>query len=172
MAKARVELTPELQAIIVEELRKGNYLNVACERAGASYSTVKLWLRRGRGLLPDREPAEKYVQFVEAIDEAEAECESKIVAYVHGEATKDVNTALKFLSLRWSDRWGNKPKKEESDEEWLDRAKEMIRTGRITKSEFESEFGGDMSQETINALFKDVAPEGVKVAGTTSEQGE
>lgn len=61
------KLTDELQDLICGYIKEGNYPSVAAQAAGISESTYYSWMARGR-----KSKSGKYVQFLEAIKEAES----------------------------------------------------------------------------------------------------
>lgn len=95
-------LTEEVQKKICLALRGGNYRKVAAAFAGIPRSTFNLWIERGKkAKLGD----EKFVEFLEAIEIAEAESEVMLVAKVRN-GGKEWLPAMTTLSRRWPDRWG------------------------------------------------------------------
>ena len=88
-------LTPETQGEIVSMLKAGNYLEVAATYAGINRATLFNWLARGRreeariaalrseGLDPEPQEAERiYLDFLDAVQHAEAEAETYAVLTV------------------------------------------------------------------------------------------
>jgi hypothetical protein len=78
----RTKLTREVQEKIVSALSAGNYFEVACEYAGIHRGTGLQWLQRGRGEHPTRPQAKIYVDFVDAIEKAQAEDETYTLARI------------------------------------------------------------------------------------------
>lgn len=78
----RSKLTGAVQRKIVEALRAGNYFEVACAYAGIGCSTGLGWLQRGRGEHPTQPAAKIYVEFLEAVEKAQAEDETSTLARI------------------------------------------------------------------------------------------
>jgi transposase-like protein len=95
-------LTPEKMDVVVEYVRKGNWLTVAAANAGIGYSTLNLWLQRARDARDAAEPhnptnptdpdwrpipipddMRPYVAFLERVERAHAEGESHAVEALH-----------------------------------------------------------------------------------------
>lgn len=100
-------LTPEIQATIVESLRKGNYRTTAAALAGVHRNTILNWIAWGaEGKAP-------YAAFCEAVEKAEAESEAELVdevrnarAAVVGLSGPDLWQArMTLLERRFPHRW-------------------------------------------------------------------
>jgi hypothetical protein len=98
------DLGPEAQKVIVEALAEGNYLDVACDAAGASYHTYRHWEKRWEDGEAD---AQKFAGFFRAAREAVAVSERNALGQIHAEGT-GWRAAAWFLERRFSDRWGKK----------------------------------------------------------------
>lgn len=86
-------LTAEVEKRLLTALRTGNTRDTSARYAGISVTTLQEWLRRGRdpeytrgGKLKAGE--ERYVEFVEAVTRAEAECEANYVGVILKAATE------------------------------------------------------------------------------------
>lgn len=162
-------LTPEIQEQIVSSLLKGNYRKVAARAAGISEMTVGRWMRRGLGTDPENPPEPIYTDFANAVLAAEAEAENRIVVFVYGKATDDVNVAMKFLMQRYANRWGNHPRIEEQDQEkdWIGEGVKLVQSGEVSIEQIREEFGEyaakTIQEKMADGLFKNVAPAGVEV---------
>jgi hypothetical protein len=98
------KLTPELQDRMVQIIRAGNYQVVACRYVGLAERTFYYWLSRGRRGWKIDEP---YVQFLQAIEEAQAAAEIESVARIRAAARKgDLDSDKFFLTHAYPDRWG------------------------------------------------------------------
>lgn len=103
---------------IVKHIKGGNYAKVAAQLCGISQATYWGWLDRGekeldRILEAEREtgkaekPEERerlYLEFLEQISTADAYIENHAVKSVKNNL-KDPDIAMKFLGLRFKDRW-------------------------------------------------------------------
>ena len=157
-------LTQEVQDAIVEAIRNGNYAKAACQQAGISYNTYKSWLQRGSGVHSRLPATPEYVEFVEAVRQAEAECETEVVAWIYTKLKGDPALAMKFLALRFPERWGARlpTKPGEDEEDWHTRAKKMVDAGELTYEDAETELGPDIAKELFEAI-------GVKVEVASEE---
>jgi len=120
-----VELTPEVQEIIVKKLKRGNYFETACSAAGINPSTGYRWLKAG-----SRGEGDIFVNFCKAVEIAEAEAEDNdllgIEAAGHGmpavfsqsgevlraEVKRDWRALAWRLERRHPKRWGYTQKNE------------------------------------------------------------
>lgn len=93
------KLTPERIAKILDLVRDCVPVSVAARKSGVSYSTLKEWRSR----------AEKeggiYAEFDEAIEEAVATAETKMVKAVYEASEKDARFAQWMLERRFQGRW-------------------------------------------------------------------
>lgn len=76
------KLTPERQEKIVNALASGVYFETACLYAGVSVQAGKFWLQRGRGTHPTRPQQQIHVDFVAAVEKAQADSEALRVARI------------------------------------------------------------------------------------------
>jgi transposase-like protein len=63
------KLTPEIAAAVLENIARGNYIEIACQAAGIGAKTLRNWRDRGER---DDEAAAPYREFVEALEQARA----------------------------------------------------------------------------------------------------
>lgn len=110
---------------IADLIRKGNYAVTAARASGISEPTFYVWKDRGReelerilqienktGELEKPLPGEAlYLEFLEEIELADAESEKYAVGKVRS-GLKDPDVAMKYLGLRFKNRW-NKTHKHE-----------------------------------------------------------
>lgn len=97
------KLTPELQAEICELIRKGNFVETACEAVGVHKGTYYNWRNRG-----ERSAKGVYCDFFNAIKRAEADGEAAHVANIAADNTntKDWQRSAWWLERRYPQRWG------------------------------------------------------------------
>lgn len=116
-------LTPEIQALVLEALERGNYLETAAAYAGLSPSTVRSWVRRGRAALRREEQGlgyhdteRVYAAFVTAVEAAQAQAEVRDVKAI-AEAAEDGDwrAAAWRLQHRHPERWGRQELRVEHD---------------------------------------------------------
>lgn len=94
------KLTPERQEKLIQAIKAGNHLNVACAYAGIDYSNFRMWMRKG-----EAQKSGSYRDFHDAVKLAEAELEVKVVANWQKEIPNNWKAAESFLSKRFPDRW-------------------------------------------------------------------
>ena len=97
------KLTPEIQKKIIEAVKAGNYYEAACAYAGVSYSTLRGWIVKG-----EKAKSGKYLKFLEAVRQAEAEAEARIVLQWQKAMPEDWRAAQAFLERRYPERWSKK----------------------------------------------------------------
>ena len=96
-------------------MRAGNYMETAAAYAGISKNTLYRWLKEGRRELERREegiPANPelnlFVEFVEAMEQAQAEAELHDVQIIQAAAQEQWQAAAWHLERKYPDRWGRK----------------------------------------------------------------
>lgn len=94
-------LTPEVQELICEAIRAGNYREVAAVWAGVSVRTVQHWCTLGR-----RVPDGPHGVFLRAVLQAEKDAEMEMVGVVFTAAKADPDHAWKWLERKYGQRWG------------------------------------------------------------------
>jgi hypothetical protein len=104
-----VGLTPRIQEIICEAIAAGNYQKVAARAAGISEGTLLKWRARGR------RGEEPYATLELAIEEADQDCEKRLVATVMAATAEDWRAAAMMLERKYPDRWS---KIRERELEW------------------------------------------------------
>lgn len=104
--------TPERIERIANDVSAGNYAQVAARANGISIGSYFAWLKRAEEALAaageDGEVAEGekiYVEFLEAIKQAEAEAERNAVAHIQKAAPDNWPAAMTYLERRFSSRW-------------------------------------------------------------------
>lgn len=91
------KLTIEIQDAVVQSIRAGNYLKVACAAAGIGVSTLNQWRRDER---------KQFAAFAAAVDEAIAYAEQRNVALIQRAAVTTWQAAAWYLERKHRDRWG------------------------------------------------------------------
>ena len=94
------KLSPQVREKIVSAVKAGAYATTACRAAGISESTFYRWLERG-----GRESSGVFREFVEAVEQAEAEGEVHAVAVIRRAMGEDWRAALAYLERRHPARW-------------------------------------------------------------------
>lgn len=104
--------TDEVADRILQMLRAGNYVDVACSAAGVGRSTFYDWQERGdpEGTDPADQP---FREFRERVDKARAEGEARNVALVAKAATRSWQAAAWLLERQYPDRWGRPSMRQE-----------------------------------------------------------
>ena len=97
---APIKLTPAVQKIVCQMVRKGNYLNAACAAAGISADSLSRWRKQGAA---GQEP---FATFLRELQQAELDCETALVKKWHDAAPDDWRAARDLLARRFPDRWG------------------------------------------------------------------
>ena len=98
---ARPKLDAAVTQRITDLIRAGNYLEVAATAAGIHPTTLHRWLRQGRAQVRGR-----YRKFVNAVEKAQAEGESRDVALIAKAAATDWKAAAWRLERRAPRRYG------------------------------------------------------------------
>jgi hypothetical protein len=97
------DLTPETQGRIIEALRAGNYIDVACAYAGIGTSTYYRWMQRAL----DPDAPDIYREFREAVQRARAEAEIRNVGLIQRAASDGTwQAAAWFLERSHPRKWG------------------------------------------------------------------
>jgi hypothetical protein len=109
------KLTPEVHAKIVQVVSAGNYLKTAAQFAGVGNSTLMLWLQRGRAAaalaetgqeIP--EPEIRYLEFLEAVTQAETVAEVTAVTHWRRAFAEDWRAARDYLGRKRPEQWAAK----------------------------------------------------------------
>lgn len=101
------KLTNEVQEKILQAIRGGNYREVAARWAGIDPVTLTRWMRRG-----EQGRRGPYVQFCQAVLEAEQQAELRAVALIMKGAASDPNHAKWWLERKFHERWGRRERTE------------------------------------------------------------
>lgn len=103
MANSRgrpTKLTPAVQNKIVTAISAGNYYEAACQYAGIDYATFRRWIEKG-----EDGKNKMYSDFCEAVKQAEAQAEVRIVAQWQSQIPQNWQAARDFLARRYPKRW-------------------------------------------------------------------
>jgi len=95
------KLTPEIQAVIVDAIRVGNYVEAAAACAGIHKQTFYGWLHRGANA---KEGDDIYRDFLDAVSRAMAESESVAVEAIRqaGEEHETIKTRTTSKPIYWN----------------------------------------------------------------------
>jgi len=105
------KLTPEVQAKVIEALAAGNYAQVAADYAGIANRTYYSWIERGHAAEKlDPVPAleQPYLQFMQAVKEAETKSHMRAVALVQMAMGSDWKAAMTYLERKFPAMWGRR----------------------------------------------------------------
>lgn len=99
-------LTEEVEKKICDAVRAGVYLSTAAQYAGVGYSTLMLWMQKGRECTTRKGKDARYREFLEKVEEAAAQ--SEVAAQLQWRAawSKDWKSAERWLQSRFPDRYG------------------------------------------------------------------
>ena len=113
------KLTPETQDKIVSAISAGNYYEAACGYAGISYSVFRDWMIAGQetkdGVRKKTKGNKVFLEFLDAVEQAEAEAEVRVVAQWQKNIPNSWQAARDFLARRHPTRWMNKEGREIED---------------------------------------------------------
>lgn len=90
---------------IIEEIRKGNYYEPACNAAGIDYSTFRDWMKKA-----ETDQKGPFFQFSQEVQKAEAEAELEIVQIWKNQMPQNWQAARDFLARRKPERWASQNK--------------------------------------------------------------
>lgn len=109
------KLTEEIIKDICKKLKVGNYIKTVATSIGVSERTFYYWIDRGEKVNKLYEAGQKvpneekiYLQFLQSIQQAEAESEVVIVAQIFSQIPKDWKAGLELLSRKYPERWARK----------------------------------------------------------------
>jgi hypothetical protein len=101
------KLTPAVQSRLCQAIAAGNGYQVACRYAGIGYQTFRTWM-----LLGQKAREEKFREFREAVQQAEAQAEMRLVALWQAQVPENWQAARDFLERRFPARWGRRGRRE------------------------------------------------------------
>ena len=97
-----IKLTATMQSELVELIKAGNYIEVACPLAGIHKSTYYDWMKKARS----SKRANKYTAFSDTIKKAHAFSEARDVALIARAGEKYWQAAAWRLERKYPERWG------------------------------------------------------------------
>lgn len=98
----RTSLTPELKERLLSLVRKGNYIETACNVAGVHKGTFYDWMKRGE---TGEEP---YASFREDFFRADGEAEAQVLGVIDSASKEQWQAAAWKAERRWPDRWARR----------------------------------------------------------------
>jgi len=104
----KTKLDERIKKVITEYVGKGNYIKHACLAAGVSVRVYYNWIERGEN--PRGPEDEIYVQFMQEIKKAEAECIAKNIDIIEKAAERPNNwtAAAWWLERRFPSDFGKR----------------------------------------------------------------
>lgn len=113
MAKrtGRPKLTKEVEAILCQAIRAGNYAEIAAQYADIDRHTFTRWMQHGESDVQankDTPEARLYL----AIKKAESDAEVRAVASVATAFPKSWQAAMTYLERKYPHRWGRRDRTE------------------------------------------------------------
>jgi DNA-binding XRE family transcriptional regulator len=99
---AECKLTPEIEKIIIKNLKKGATFETAAQAIGICRRTLHNWIEEGEKGNPD------FTHFAQSIKEARAEVELDLVEVVYDASKKEPDHAKWLLSHMNNEAWGQK----------------------------------------------------------------
>lgn len=103
------KLTKQIQDVIVESLKAGNYVETAAAFAGIHKATLYDWLKKGAN-----QSSGKFREFSDAVKKAQAWSEDRDVKLIANAAGSQWQAAAWRLERRFPDRWGRRERHEVS----------------------------------------------------------
>jgi hypothetical protein len=101
------KLTESRMQKLTEALRSGSYRIDACRAAGIHYNTLLAWEKKGESQMSG-----EYVEFLEALREAEAEAVVSNIKIITGAAQRgDWRAAAWFLEHKYPNNWARLDKR-------------------------------------------------------------
>lgn len=105
------KLTPEIEAILCQAIRAGNYAEIAASYADIDPHTFGKWLHQGQDdVQGNRQTASARLYL--AVKRAEADAEVRAVASVASAFPKSWQAAMTFLERKYPHRWGRRDRTE------------------------------------------------------------
>ena len=176
-------LDPKLQSTLLEYIRNGNHIRVACRAAGIHPSTYAKWVKWAeyKDRLNPEPPPPELIAFIDKIREAEALCEAEIVKNIRSDAMENSEIGLKFLARRYPERWSERKEIHNYDKDWRVVALGMLRRGEVTLEALEESLPKELYSEVAKMIE---APQDGEIvegelrveipqnAGSITEQGD
>ena len=104
---AKSKLTPQVLERICQSLALGSYLEVSFRAAGIHPGTGHSWLAQG-----EKQEEGPFREFYEAVGEAQAAAEERLVGLISNAAVEDWRAAECLLSRKFPERWAGKARVE------------------------------------------------------------
>jgi hypothetical protein len=101
------KFTPAVQERLLTVIRLGAYRNAACDFAGITPETLRIWLRRG-----EAEGAGPYWEFCTALKQAEAAACIKALGTIRLAMEQNWQAAAWFLERKRPQEWGRRERHE------------------------------------------------------------
>lgn len=98
-------LTRETEKRYFYARRSGSSQADSARYAGISPVTVEKWIRRAKGLEPNRPPRPEYIRFWRMDEEAKAEVKILVVGNLVARSRLDHNAALAYLKVHGGPEW-------------------------------------------------------------------
>jgi len=111
MGKGRpTKLTQKVQEAMCEGIRKGNYASVVMKGLNIDSGNHWNWYRKGKANELDGDGGNRYVDYFNSINEAEADAEQRMVDQWQEHFPGDWRAIQTFMERRWNDKWGRNDK--------------------------------------------------------------
>lgn len=110
------KLTPKIKEKFLSLIKIGTTLESACKCCDLDYSTVRIWIQRGRDEHPTRPCSPEYVDFVKDYDRVIGESEAILVGKIQKASDKDWKAAAFILKCRHQQAWNDQPKQTSLEE--------------------------------------------------------
>ena len=145
---------PKTQSTLLEFIRNGNHIRVACRAVGIHPSTYAKWVKWAeyKDRLNPEPPPPELIAFIDKIREAEALCEVEVVKNIRSTAMDNAEIGLKFLSRRFPDRWSERKEIHNYDKDWRVVALGMLRRGEITREALEEALPKELYSEVAKMI--------------------
>lgn len=103
-------LTPAVQEAMAKGIRDGNYASTVMKGIGLHPGNHWKWYEKGKNGELDIRGREVYIRYFEAINQAEAEAEERMINQWKQFFPSDWRAIQTFMERRWGDRWGKNDK--------------------------------------------------------------
>jgi transposase len=97
------KLTPELQQRIVDYVRKGAYIERACQLCDIDSSQYRRWMERG-----EKEASGEFYTFYTAVSQARAQVQQVCIDIILTDAPSNPESAKWFLERSFWTEWGRR----------------------------------------------------------------
>lgn len=97
------KLTPQIQELICQAVRAGNYVEVACDFVGLDKSTFYDWMNKGKA-----HPHSVYADFSNAVKEARSDSEMMTVQVIKNAMLDNWQAAAWYLERSRPERWSKR----------------------------------------------------------------